>query len=176
MGGKDTRLRRIEERSDLERGSAIGGAVPSSPASPSPSTSGTLAIVGQALASGKAWIGDSGGLAAETTLSGDATLSNTGAVTLATVPIAKGGTGAVTALAARTNLGVLAPVAGVPTGVPTEGVGTTRIASITRGAQVVPVPYYYAANANDAAINSWYRMDQRFAVGETAVGAFIVED
>ena len=56
------------------------------------------------IASGKIWVGDSNAVATERSLSGDATLSNTGALTLGTVPITKGGTGATSASAAKTAL------------------------------------------------------------------------
>jgi hypothetical protein len=46
------------------------------------------------LANGKIWVGDGAGKAQERTMSGDATISNTGAPTLATVPVSKGGTNA----------------------------------------------------------------------------------
>jgi hypothetical protein len=46
------------------------------------------------LADGKIFVGNASNVATAVTMSGDATLSNTGALTLATVPIAKGGTAA----------------------------------------------------------------------------------
>lgn len=45
------------------------------------------------LADGKIFVGNASNVATAVTMSGDATLSNTGALTLATVPLTKGGTG-----------------------------------------------------------------------------------
>jgi len=58
------------------------------------------------LADAKVFIGNTSSVAIAKTISGDATLANTGALTLNTVPIAKGGTGATSASAARTSLGL----------------------------------------------------------------------
>jgi hypothetical protein len=52
------------------------------------------------LADGKIFVGNGSNVATAVTMSGDATLSNAGALTLATVPIAKGGTGQTTKTAA----------------------------------------------------------------------------
>ncbi|MHB0995518.1 MAG: hypothetical protein ACYC2I_04015, partial [Elusimicrobiales bacterium] len=52
--------------------------------------------VSSALASGKIFVGSAIGEAAGVAMSGDATISNTGAVTLATVGVGKGGTGLTT--------------------------------------------------------------------------------
>jgi hypothetical protein len=52
------------------------------------------------LADGKIFVGNGSNVATAVTISGDATLSNAGALTLATVPIAKGGTGQTTKTAA----------------------------------------------------------------------------
>ena len=60
----------------------------------------------ESLANANIFVGDSSAVAIARAVSGDATLSNTGALTLNTVPIAKGGTGATTAGAARTALGL----------------------------------------------------------------------
>ena len=60
----------------------------------------------ESLANAKIFVGDSNANAIARTVSGDATLANTGALTLNTVPIAKGGTGATSASAARTSLGL----------------------------------------------------------------------
>lgn len=255
--------------------------MPSSPAAPSSGTPGTISIVGQALGSGKVWLGDSAGLAQEVALSGDATVSNTGVVSLVSAPatrtrlglgvadspthaaltltntsnqivlgttrtltltaptpagssrtltlpdpggndsvvylalaqtltnktlttptiasfvnaqhahaaaasggtvalsdttgtlaLARGGTGATDAATARTNLGVMDPVTGVPTGVPTEGVGTTRLATLTRaGGLILPMTYYYARSAHDAAINCWWRAEKGWYAGSCYAGA-----
>ena len=51
-------------------------------------------LAGSELANGKVLIGDNLGHAQERTISGDATISNTGTLTLATVPLEKGGTNA----------------------------------------------------------------------------------
>ena len=56
------------------------------------------------LADAKVFIGNTSSVAIAKTISGDATLANTGALTLNTVPIAKGGTGATSASAAKTAL------------------------------------------------------------------------
>ena len=57
-------------------------------------------------AAGRVLVGNAGGTAyAPVAMSGDATLASTGALTLETVPIAKGGTGATTAAAAVDALG-----------------------------------------------------------------------
>jgi hypothetical protein len=58
----------------------------------------------ESLANAKIFVGDSNANAIARTVSGDATLANTGALTLNTVPIAKGGTGATSASAAKTAL------------------------------------------------------------------------
>jgi hypothetical protein len=60
----------------------------------------------ESLANAKIFVGDSNANAIARTVSGDATLANTGALTLNTVPLAKGGTGATSASAARTSLGL----------------------------------------------------------------------
>jgi hypothetical protein len=52
------------------------------------------------LSNGKILVGNASNVATAVTMSGDATLSNAGALTLATVPIAKGGTGQTTKTAA----------------------------------------------------------------------------
>jgi hypothetical protein len=52
------------------------------------------------LADGKIFVGNSSNVATAVTMSGDATLADTGALTLATVPISKGGTGQITKTAA----------------------------------------------------------------------------
>jgi hypothetical protein len=49
---------------------------------------------------------NNGGLFSGVTMSGDATLDSTGVLTLNTVPVAKGGTGAMAAAQARVNLGI----------------------------------------------------------------------
>jgi hypothetical protein len=48
------------------------------------------------LADGKIFVGNASNIATAITMSGDATLSNAGAITLATVPVSKGGTGLTT--------------------------------------------------------------------------------
>lgn len=134
---KDAKLRRIEVPGDGLRGSAVGGAVPGAPTVGG--SSDNLTIVGQSLGSGKVWLGDAAGLAQEVSPSGDATISNTGVISLANTPtartnlglgsmatqaasavaitggsvtgitdlaVADGGTGASSAGAARTNLGL----------------------------------------------------------------------
>ena len=58
----------------------------------------------ESLANAKIFVGDSNANAIAKTISGDATLANTGALTLNTVPIAKGGTGATSVSAAKTAL------------------------------------------------------------------------
>jgi len=166
---KESKLRRVELPSTLPRGSSSGGAVPTVPSAPVSPTPATTSITGLALSEGAIAIGDSFDLAAERTLAGDAAIDSDGIVTLSGNDTA------------RTNLGTLGlvtglpgtVVAGLPTVVPTQGVGTSEIARITRGADVVPVPYYYAQNANDSGVNSWWRFDQRWVVGESAIGAFI---
>jgi len=60
----------------------------------------------ESLANAKIFVGDANANAIAKTISGDATLANTGALTLNTVPLAKGGTGATSAAAARTSLGL----------------------------------------------------------------------
>ncbi len=60
--------------------------------------------VGTSLTSGNLWVGNGSNQAASVAMSGDATLSNTGAITLSTVPVTKGGTGATTQGAALNNL------------------------------------------------------------------------
>lgn len=107
---KSELIPRIEVPIALARGTAVTGQL-SAPASTSnPSGNGGSGagtpLVGGALAAGQILIGDSVGLAQQHAVSGDATLSETGVLTLGTVPIAKGGTGATTAAGARTNLGL----------------------------------------------------------------------
>lgn len=65
-----------------------------------PRNSDARTPIGTALNSGQIFIGNATNVVSSVALSGDATLSNTGAITLATVPIEKGGTGQITANAA----------------------------------------------------------------------------
>ncbi|MBC7743210.1 MAG: hypothetical protein H7061_13505, partial [Bdellovibrionaceae bacterium] len=64
----------------------------------------TFTPITSVLTSGNINVGNATNVAQSMTLSGDATLSNTGLLNLNTVPITKGGTGATTALAAFKNL------------------------------------------------------------------------
>jgi hypothetical protein len=87
---------------------------------------GITDAVSSSLAAGKILVGSAGGSATAVSMSGDATLSNTGAMTLATVTVPKGGTGATT----LTSNGVLL------------GNGTSAVSATAAGAadQVLRVP------------------------------------
>jgi hypothetical protein len=69
------------------------------------------------LADTKIWVGNGSAVAMPVSMSGDATIANTGAITLATVPVAKGGTGSTT----------------LTSGALLVGNGTTAVATLAGG-------------------------------------------
>lgn len=84
------------------------------------SSTALSAVSGSSLVSANIWVGNGSNQATAVSLSGDATLSNNGALTLATVPVAKGGTG-LTAIGnnmilATNSTGVVSPLAGTTNG------------------------------------------------------------
>lgn len=157
---KDAKVRRIEQAATVGRGSVVTTAATSSPATPATSTAAP-ALVGQSLTDGTILIGDSANLAAEQTVSGDATVNRLGVLTLADNSTA------------RTDLGVLSSTTGVPSTVaPAGGRGSSRIARIDHGGGKRRTrPYFWDQNAESTSTSSWWAFDGQTRLSENYLGA-----